>query len=414
MFTDPAVLSDSYLVMERVEKIKRLTVELTDVDLPPDIRQFLDASGRLYSQIEKELGSEFKILPKNLDRLKPLKEFLEEHGIEHPEIILHRYYPKGDDEIERDDSTRRLQSHTEQFGGLLIESRDGTCVCAVPEYPDAMNQLTTVVGDTWSGLSVEQESVVLVLQANHRSMILALLLAIGRCSPSDYALAVLASEGEGPFGVPGQDKAAPQTLTADEEVLRRFHERYIEEQGEVHDDDNQTRYNQILGDANCAVDYLRLSESWVMGLIRGGESKDVEFKSSFRWSFQEEKINARVIQTAALKEIVAFLNSGGGTLLLGVSDDGSIVGIEYDNYRNQDEYLRSLLSSIRERIGLRFVDAVQINFWQVSRHDIISVKCSPAASSEHAFLDEKELYVRQGPMSISLTGKQLADWLRGH
>lgn len=413
LFRDPALLSDSYLLLERMKKIEPFIAQLTDVDLPPRLREILDVLSRYNTQLEEKLESGFQIIPKDLERLKPVKDFLQEHGIEHPEVMLHRYLPRGKDELERVESERRLQSLAEQFGGFLTDGPNEVLVAAVPEYPDAMKRLTSVVEEHWSQLSDEQQSTVWVLQTNHGSMILALLLAMGRCSPSDYALAMLASEGEGPLPVHRHEGASAGISTADEAVLKSFFDRYIEEHGEAHDDDNQARYNQILGEANIAVDYLRLCENPVMALIRCGESKDVEFKSSFRWSFKEGKIN-EAIKTATLKSIVAFLNSGGGTLLLGVSDNGSIVGTEHDRYRNQDEYHRALVSSISDHIGPKFVDAVKIHFRTHGHHEIIAIECKLTSPPEHAFLDDKELYVRQGPMSICLTGRQLADWLRGH
>jgi len=44
-------------------------------------------------------------------------------------------------------------------------------------------------------------------------------------------------------------------------------------------------------------------------------------KTSFRWDIRAEKKNS-AIEHASLKTIAAFLNSGGGTLLIGVEDDG--------------------------------------------------------------------------------------------
>ena len=233
-------------------------------------------------------------------------------------------------------------------------------------------------------------------------------------SPSDYASAVLVSEGEGP--VHGYQSIGDSLEPASnrDDVLRDILERWVEEYGEAHDDRNQARYNQILKDANIAVDFLKLCESPVLPLIRGGESKDVEFKSSFRWSFHGGKNNPKLIKTAALKEIVAFLNSGGGTLLLGVRDDGSIAGIHHDDYKNHDEYHRAVLSTIRERIGAAFLDYVGLEFGPVGEREVVTIKCQPAPPGQAAFLDDNEYYIRQGSMSVRLKGKQLADRLRGH
>jgi hypothetical protein len=99
-------------------------------------------------------------------------------------------------------------------------------------------------------------------------------------------------------------------------------------------------------------------------------------------------------------------------LLLGVSDEGSLVGIEHDNYKNQDQYTRALLSQIRERIGFEFVDSVQITFCPIGHREIITIKCLPAVLPKYAFLDD-ELYVRQKASSVLLTGRELTKFVGG-
>ena len=64
-------------------------------------------------------------------------------------------------------------------------------------------------------------------------------------------------------------------------------------------------------------------------LIKRGESKTLEFKSTLRWNLKEDRKDQAVTR-AVLKTIAAFLNTEGGDLLIGVADDGSIVGIEQD------------------------------------------------------------------------------------
>lgn len=63
-------------------------------------------------------------------------------------------------------------------------------------------------------------------------------------------------------------------------------------------------------------------------LLKQGENAAIEFK----------EIAARPESLA--KEIVAFANTQGGTLLLGVSDDGKIIGINDD--KNHEEYLANI------------------------------------------------------------------------
>ena len=59
----------------------------------------------------------------------------------------------------------------------------------------------------------------------------------------------------------------------------------------------------------------RMNFGELQRLVRKGEGQFLEFK---RKANHPEKI---------VKELVSFANSGGGTLLLGVSDDGKLNGV---------------------------------------------------------------------------------------
>jgi predicted HTH transcriptional regulator len=165
----------------------------------------------------------------------------------------------------------------------------------------------------------------------------------------------------------------------------------------------------LLADANVVVEYLKFSINPILDRINSGETATVEFKSSFRWDVQQQKRNDKTIQAAVLKTLVAFLNSDGGILLIGVADDGAILGIEFDGYKNRDEYQRSGVANINNRIGPAFVDALEIEFHQIGSKEIISVRCAADHGCGNAFLDNDEYYIRQGPSSRPLQGKELVD-----
>src|SRR5260370_15920823 len=74
-------------------------------------------------------------------------------------------------------------------------------------------------------------------------------------------------------------------------------------------------------------------------LIKRGESKTLEFKSTLRWSLKENRQDNKGVTHAVLKTIAAFLNTEGGDLLVGVADNGSIVGIERDQLENHHKFM---------------------------------------------------------------------------
>ena len=88
-------------------------------------------------------------------------------------------------------------------------------------------------------------------------------------------------------------------------------------------------------------------------LIKRGESKTLEFKSTLRWNLKEDRQDDKGVTHAVLKTIAAFLNTEGGDLLIGVADDGSIVGIERDQLENDDKFMRHLAQVVRNGLGDR-------------------------------------------------------------
>jgi serine/threonine protein kinase len=64
-------------------------------------------------------------------------------------------------------------------------------------------------------------------------------------------------------------------------------------------------------------------------LIAAGESVSLEFKQTMRWDTQKQKRSAEVLR-ANMKTVCAFLNSEGGTLLIGVADTGEPKGLADD------------------------------------------------------------------------------------
>ena len=69
-------------------------------------------------------------------------------------------------------------------------------------------------------------------------------------------------------------------------------------------------------------------------LIENDEDFAVEFKSTARWDLKESKPN-KAMEDAVVKTIAGFLNSDGGTLLIGIGNDGETLGLDHDYPRRQ-------------------------------------------------------------------------------
>ena len=67
----------------------------------------------------------------------------------------------------------------------------------------------------------------------------------------------------------------------------------------------------------------------VRALLAAGESDRVEFKETARWNVREDKKDPRM-EAVIAKTVAAFLNSSGGTLLIGADDAGRPTGLDRD------------------------------------------------------------------------------------
>ena len=109
---------------------------------------------------------------------------------------------------------------------------------------------------------------------------------------------------------------------------------------------------------------------------------------------------------SALKSIAGFLTSGGGTLFIGVDDEGSIVGLEPDlailtkGSQNVDRLVNIIKSDIEHRFrdGSTVNDYVAINV--IEEDDTQLLQLDIASRQALSFLAPKngdyELFRRQG------------------
>ncbi len=138
-------------------------------------------------------------------------------------------------------------------------------------------------------------------------------------------------------------------------------------------------------------------------MIQEGEGDSIEYKSTLRWDIRAGKTNP-VIERSCLKTISAFMNSSGGSLLIGVRDDGSIEGIETDKFQNEDKFLLHLWTLIRNCLGREFTPYVSTRLEKIDDKVICIVSCIP--SNRPAFLRQpgfdEEMYIRVGPSSNAL------------
>lgn len=152
-------------------------------------------------------------------------------------------------------------------------------------------------------------------------------------------------------------------------------------------DSNFKLYKRYADDESfgkALVDYLfdkyMSSRRPATELIKLGESRSVEFKSSLRWNLREEKKDPAIVTHAVLKTIAAFLNTEGGDLLIGVADDGSILGIEVDGFENEDKFRLHLSQVIENALGPIAMSHVNPHIEVVDGKEVCVVTCDRASA----------------------------------
>jgi predicted HTH transcriptional regulator len=141
-------------------------------------------------------------------------------------------------------------------------------------------------------------------------------------------------------------------------------------------------------------------------LIATGENARFEMKSTLRWNLKSNK-PGKEIENAWLKTIIAFLNTNGGTLLVGIEDDGNVLGLEPDQFLNSDKYLLHVNNLIRDRIGMEFTQRIKFELKPLDGKDLLCIQCLP--SPEAVFLKkdkDEEFYIRVGPSSSKLSSRE--------
>ncbi|MCU1335919.1 MAG: hypothetical protein JWO19_1500 [Bryobacterales bacterium] len=161
----------------------------------------------------------------------------------------------------------------------------------------------------------------------------------------------------------------------------------------------------------------QLATNDLAGRIKHGETAMLEFKSSLRWNIHAKKMDAN-IENAVLKTIVAFCNTKGGELLIGVADDKSIVGLEHDGFPDEDKFQLHLRNLLLERIVPSAVDVVEFGIVSIDGKAVCHVTCAQSKTKELWLRPDKNsnerFYVRVGPSSTELAPRDAVAYIKDH
>ena len=151
-------------------------------------------------------------------------------------------------------------------------------------------------------------------------------------------------------------------------------------------------------------------------LLAEGESQYTEYKSSLMWDYRQQRINKK-LYTPVMKSLAAFMNSRGGHLLIGVDDEGHILGIEADmqglKKPNLDGWENTFNLAFNKMIGVEYRRLIELEFYEKDGKTVCHIYARPA--SRPIFLkenNEEKFYVRAGNASQPLTFSQAVRYIQ--
>jgi hypothetical protein len=187
---------------------------------------------------------------------------------------------------------------------------------------------------------------------------------------------------------------------------RLFIEKYIHNKNYgILSAEGETLFRRIINGPyiqECRADNL-------IEVIQGGESDQLEFKSSLRWD-EEKKIVNPELEYMVIKAISAFSNSDGGILLIGVSNDGKILGLEGDlncfkTKGDNDLYERHIVQLLINAFGARVAKAIaSVKFISFGDKQVCVLKVP--SGMEPIFLEKanaEKFFVRVGNSTREIT-----------
>ena len=157
---------------------------------------------------------------------------------------------------------------------------------------------------------------------------------------------------------------------------------------------------------------MRNSVDYILKMISTGEHDKLEFKSTLRTNLYTKEYDKNM-ELSVLKTIVAYLNSEGGTLLVGVSDTGTVIGVEKDGFGNKDRFYLYFTNMIKHHIGNQYLPHIKFQLINIEGKDLLKVDCN--RSNKQVFLkinNKEEFYMRVGPSSVKIDGSKLIDYVQ--
>jgi hypothetical protein len=136
----------------------------------------------------------------------------------------------------------------------------------------------------------------------------------------------------------------------------------------------------------------------LMNMIRRGETDSVEFKEFIR--LDDRKKAADIV-----KAVIAFANTTGGTILIGVSDDAEIFGVDmhipHDAKKAKTfdvDYFRGIRELLKQKLNR--IPAIETSTERVGDKTILAIRVSEGSAKPYVNVQTKEIFIRRGGSDV--------------
>jgi len=150
-------------------------------------------------------------------------------------------------------------------------------------------------------------------------------------------------------------------------------------------------------------------------VVRKKETGQIEFKSNLRYSKSKKQV-LKVLETKIINTIVGFMNTNGGILLIGVNNDGKIIGLDgdYSSLGKGKQDCDGFRLRLNELYVINGIKVPVLNYVtefieKIDNREFCIVTVDP--SNEPIFLkDDQSIIIRMGNSTRPLSPKEAIEY----
>lgn len=159
-------------------------------------------------------------------------------------------------------------------------------------------------------------------------------------------------------------------------------------------------------------------------LLASAESARIERKSSLRWDYHQNKKNEE-LELVVTQTLAAFQNTEGGCLLIGVNDNGKVLGLGPDfstltKKPDRDGFEQHLVNVVSRDLGKEAYTRLRVELHALESGDVCVVRVDPSPKPVYVRIKDKsgkpvtQFWIRTGNTKQELTTEEAIEYILTH